>query len=100
MVTVSLTRCLWGLIGTSEAQIDGEPLLGTGGSWMPGQRHKNLQADLMASRECSEGFLVGATQQPPSVLWALLRWGQRGLQKGFVSRGRAGVCHGADVIRP
>lgn len=64
MVTVSLTRCLWGLIGTSEAQIDGEPLLGTGGSWMPGQRHKNPQADLMASRECSEGFLGGQHSSP------------------------------------
>lgn len=31
---------------------------------MPGQRHKNLQADPMASRECSEGFLGGQHSSP------------------------------------
>lgn len=68
MVTVSLARCLWGLIGTFEAQIDGEPLLGTGGSRMPRQRRKDPQAEPMASRERGEDFWWGAMWQPPPVL--------------------------------
>lgn len=78
MVTVSLTRCLWGLIGNSEAQIDGEPLLGTGGSWMPGQCHKNPQADLMASRERSEGFWWGRQHSSPRLCYGHCSDGARG----------------------
>lgn len=100
MVTVSLTRCLWGLIGNSEVQIDGEPLLGTGGSWMPGQCHKNPQADPRASRERSEGFWWGGSTAAPVCAMGTAQMGPEGAAGGFrepgesrsVSRGR---CHPA-----